>query len=407
MDMKKKLDEAYLPDKNTKAEKVAVALSGGIDSFVMAYLLKIQKYELFGITAVTGWEDFQGDEKSALSCVVDAPKLARIKEFCHQLNIPHFSVKVSGEFKEEVVENWMIARTTGTLPTQCWSCHEMRMKALYEKAKSMGAKHMATGHYAKLFNNESHGTTFVHSSNDELFDQSALLARLPQEVLKILMLPLSDLQKKEVEKLAENFGLDGNTKALQMHQCFPWNAPEINYILTHIPPRFFKPGEILHAADDSGVSEHEGIIPHVYGEPLATKDGAKPKEDQVFVNYAFKERKIYVSDPGFFKREKIILTDCKVCEETPWHEPLHGSLKISDEHSVDCWVHPKTLNTVFVEWDGAESIKEGAIVAIFRKKGKNSKIYLTGKVKYLSLEKIEEVTDGEKKHVKVDYASDF
>jgi tRNA-uridine 2-sulfurtransferase len=206
MDMKKKLENAYNPDKQTRKEKVVVGLSGGIDSYVTAYLLKIQKYELFAVTVVNAWDDYPSDSSEILSCHVNQQKIDELKEFCQKMGIPLQVVKATGEFKENVIEPWLADRATGRLPKQCWNCHEERMQIIYNKMVEAGATRMATGHYAKLFHHEAHGSVFVHTSNDEVNDQSALLSRLPHEILSSLILPLSDLSKKEVLKLAENFG---------------------------------------------------------------------------------------------------------------------------------------------------------------------------------------------------------
>jgi tRNA-uridine 2-sulfurtransferase len=404
MDMKKKLDQAYMPDKNNRIDKVAVAMSGGIDSFVAAYLLKIQKHELMGITVLTGWEDSGVDEEGQLSCFINSQRLTMVKDFCHQIGIPHSTVKISAEFRERVVESWMADRTFGKLPQPCWSCHEVRMHALYDKMKQLGAKYLATGHFAKLFHHEAHGTTFVHSSNDEHFDQSLLLARLPQDILHSLMLPLSDLQKKEVIKLAENFGLSGLNKKMAMHQCFPWNETSQSFVEKKIPARFMKPGEVVDVSDKGTVSELEKLLPHAYGDLIVPKNTVS-KEDLFLVDYNYPEKKYLAGKIQYFSRNRILLTDCEVTEETPWSEPVHASLKVSDDLSVDCWVHPKSLRSAFVEWDEKIDLKEGMIVGVYRKKGKNSKVYVSGKVKFLPEEKVQ--VEGEKQNAKVDYAVDY
>jgi tRNA-specific 2-thiouridylase len=112
-------------------------------------------------------------------------------------------VKGSDEFKEEVVDSWMSARLSGVKSNHCLSCHELRMRLLYQKMLDLDAQGMATGHMAKIFKNAVNNTVYVHSSNDEEHDQSSLLSRLPHEVLNKLILPLSDLQQKEIEKLRQ------------------------------------------------------------------------------------------------------------------------------------------------------------------------------------------------------------
>jgi tRNA-specific 2-thiouridylase len=406
MDMKKKLDQTYMPDKNAKAEKMIVGLSGGLDSYVAAYLLKIQKHDLIGVTILTGWDDYPGDQESVLSCVINNDHLTSIKAFCHQLGIPHVVVKLNSEFKERVVEPWMADRATGVYPNPCWHCHDVRMLAIYDRAKQMGVKKIATGHFAKLFHHDVHNTTFVHSSNDELHDQSALLSRLPQGLLHALELPLSDLQKKEVLRLGENFGLSGTGKKIEIHHCLPWNDIAKEYTLKKIPPRFQKAGQVILVTDNSTVTEHDGIMPHIYGEVIKAKDASNPS-DLYLVDYNYQEKKLLVADDSYFKRNRVLLTECIITEETPWSEPVHGGMKISDEVFVDCWIHPKSNAAAFVEWDEKVALKEGEILSVFRKRGKNSKVFLTGKVQFILEEKVPEAAEGEKKHVKVDYTCDY
>lgn len=114
MDMKKKLEDTYMPDKDARKKRVVVGLSGSINSLVTAYLLKLQKFDLIGVTVALGWDEFEGNSDNVLSCHLNSAGLENIRQFCHQLGIPHFVVKGSDEFKEEVVERWMASRVTAT-----------------------------------------------------------------------------------------------------------------------------------------------------------------------------------------------------------------------------------------------------------------------------------------------------
>lgn len=403
MDMKKKLDETYLPDKETRKSRLVVGLSGGLNSYVAAYLLKIQKYDLIGVTVALGWDNFKDDTSGILSCHLDQPQLESIKEFCHQLGIPHVVVKASDEFKDEVVENWMTSRMTGTKANQCWNCHELRMRMLYEKMVEMEAQGLATGHLAKLFRQESHHTVYVHTSNDEVYDQSGILSRLPHDVLDKLMLPLSDLQQKEINKLAENFGLIATPKKIKMHDCFDGTNVGEAYLATNIPKRYLKAGEVV-GADKAPVGDHQGIQHHKYGEvfPVAHQ---KQNESLYVTKYTVTEKKLEISHLDYFVRKEFFLRNCKISEETSWLEPLRGVLKISETEFVECWIYPKNLGGALIELDTAHSVLEGDIVTILKKKGKNSKVYLTGMVRFIPEDKpaMEEGSE----RAKVDYANDF
>ncbi len=100
-------------------------------------------------------------------------------------------------------------------------------------------------------------------------------------------------------------------------------------------------------------------------------------------------------------RDKILLVDCIVSEEIQLTAPLKGVIKSHDGEFVECWIHPKTLNAAYIEMSVSAKFIKGEIATIYRKKGKNSKIYLSGKVSYLATLPTEE----EDKNVKLDYRS--
>ncbi len=403
MDMKKKLEGAYMPDKEGRKKRLVVGLSGGINSFVSAYLLKIQKYELIGVTLVTNWDNFKGDSSSVLSCQLDATQVEAIKTFCHQLGIPHFVVKASDEFKELVVEPWQASRISGSKPNPCWNCHELRMKMLYHKMVELDAQGIATGHLAKLFRQDSHNSVYIHTSNDEVFDQSDILARVPHEILDKLMLPLSDLQQKEIDKLAENFGLSSNSKKIKMHQCFENVAPIKEYLAQNVPPRFYKPGEILDH-ELSSMGNHEGVVSHEFGK-IYNAENQRQANPLYFTRFSFQEKKMELNHKDHFLRQKIFLNNCKISEETPWIEPLKGVVKLKNNDFVDCWIYPKNVFSALIEMEAPYEFIEGEVVSVYKKKGKNSKVYLTGTARYV-LESAQPVEEG-KESVKVDYSRDF
>lgn len=405
MDMKKKLEDTYNPDKQSRKERVVIALSGGLDSYVMAYLLKIQKYELVAVTVINTWEDYPGDSEKVFACNVSQPKIDKIKEFCHKLGIPHHSLKITNEFKETVIEPWMADKVSGKFPKPCWNCHELRMKLVYEKMKELDARHIATGHFAKLFHNDTHGTVFVHSSNDEHHDQSALLSRLPHDILNSLILPLSDLSKKEVLKLAENFGINEAPRAINIHECLKPQDELIQTFVKKVPQKFMKEGDITNIDNNENKGHHAGVHLHTLGEAIEYRDSARP-EKYFFGEFSYADKRMIAVEPGYLNRNKLLLMKCHFSEEVSWSEPVKGFMCLGPEEYVECWVHPKTLSSVFLELNEKHHMVNGQLVSVFKKKGKNSKVYLTGEILLLKYEP--EPREGEEPSVpKVNHAVDF
>ncbi len=394
MDGKNKLTETYMPDKAARKERVIVGLSGGIDSLVAAYLLKIQRYELIAVTVVVSWEELGKESSEFLSCALPDKKLKMIEAFCHQLGIPHHFVRTSTEFKETVLERWVATKISGEFPNQCLSCHDLRMETLHAKMKQLGAKGLVTGHFAKIFRNEA-GNSFVQSSNDEQQDQSAILSRLPQEILKDIILPLADLQKKEVLKLAENFGLIEEAKNVQMFDCFPENEVTLKYLSTMIPERFRREGEIVNL-DLDRLGDHDGFYHFRRGNKVSIHD-----KQFIFARVIPAERKIILAPPSWLERNRFYLRNCSIPPETSWESPFKGVV-MKDGEAHDAWIYPKTLSACVVELESPISLIEGETLCVQKKKGRNARILLTGVVQFSDGEKIESDKD-----VQVDYGRDF
>lgn len=388
MDMKKKLDSAYNPDKQARKEKVVIALSGGLDSYVMAYLLKIQKYELIAVTVQNTWEDYSGDPEKVLSCHITPVKIDAIKEFTNKLGIPLHIIKSAGEFKDLVIDQWISDKISGRYSKACLNCSDLRLHLVHAKMIEVGAKKMATGHYAKLFQHESHKSVFVHTSNDEDHDQSALLSRLPHEILSSLVLPLSDLTKKEVLKLGENFGLVGEERKVLMNDCFPDTPENISFLEKKIPKKFQQEGEITSGDGMMNYGTHTGIFRYSIGEEIEIKEGGKTHKALVG-NYVWNEKRILAVDKDFFERDKVLLRNCHLSEEVSFAEPVKGYLQVRDK-VVECWIYPKSNSSFYLELPEKIRLINGENVTVLKKKGRNSKVFFTGDVFLLPVEDLPE-----------------
>ncbi len=397
MEGKNKLTEIYMPDKVARKERIVVGLSGGIDSMVTAYLLKIQRYELIGVTIAPSIDDFANDQSSILSCGINDKKIEALAAFCHQLGIPHHVIRIPAQFRESVVERWVARKASGSIPDQCWICHSVRMEFLHEKMKALGAKILATGHFAKIYRQDDQSMTYIQTSNDESNDQSALLSRLPQEILKDLMLPLSDLQKKEVLKLAENFGVLEPESKIAPFRCFPENEETIQYLEKKLPLRFRKEGVVVNGSEDR-LMEHEGIHKFRQGTQVMQTEERVPL---YLARYNTADRKMILNTESWFQRTKIVLRSCLIPPETPWSQPFRGVL-VREGIQHEAWFYPKSLSSCVVELDSPVHIMEGETLGVLKKKGKNSRVLLSGSVCFID----EVKTEGDV-NVKVDYAREF
>jgi tRNA-specific 2-thiouridylase len=204
-----------LTDSPCSAERVAVAMSGGVDSAVAALLARERGAEVVGIT-VKLWTDPETDGAKAC-CSPEAVLGARA--LAHQLGIPHFTLDLEEEFRRRVVGTFLSGYAEGRTPNPCVLCNgEVRLAAMIDLAVRVGASRLLTGHYARIVEDEF--GPLLGAAADVAKDQSYMLAALPPELLSRLEFPLTEMTKAEVREVAGRHGLAVARKAESQDLCF-------------------------------------------------------------------------------------------------------------------------------------------------------------------------------------------
>lgn len=196
-------------------ERVAVAMSGGVDSAVAALLERERGADVVGVT-VKLWADPDTDGAKAC-CSPEAVLGAR--GLAHSLGIPHFTLDLEEEFRRRVVGRFIDGYTAGSTPNPCVLCNgEVRIAAMVDLAERLGAERLITGHYARIV--EDADGPLLASAADEAKDQSYMLAALPPELLGRLSFPLTELTKPEVREIAARHELTVAKKPESQDLCF-------------------------------------------------------------------------------------------------------------------------------------------------------------------------------------------
>jgi tRNA-uridine 2-sulfurtransferase len=196
-------------------ERVAVAMSGGVDSAVAALLERERGADVVGVT-VKLWADPETDGAKAC-CSPEAVLGAR--GLAHSLGIPHFTLDLEEEFRRRVVGRFIDGYAAGSTPNPCVLCNgEVRIAAMVDLAERLGAGRLVTGHYARIV--EDRDGPLLASAADEAKDQSYMLAALPPQLLGRLSFPLTELTKPEVREIAARHGLSVARKAESQDLCF-------------------------------------------------------------------------------------------------------------------------------------------------------------------------------------------
>jgi tRNA-specific 2-thiouridylase len=219
-------------------ERVAVAMSGGVDSAVAALLERERGAEVVGVT-VKLWADPDTDGAKAC-CSPEAVLGARA--LAHSLGIPHFTLDLEEEFRRRVVGRFVSGYAAGSTPNPCVLCNgEVRIAAMVDLAERLGAERLITGHYARIVADAD--GPLLASAADEAKDQSYMLAALPPDLLGRLGFPLTDLTKPQVREIAARHGLAVAKKPESQDLCFLAGQGKRTFLRRH-----------------GGLSDHDGAV---------------------------------------------------------------------------------------------------------------------------------------------------
>ncbi|MFQ5625688.1 MAG: tRNA 2-thiouridine(34) synthase MnmA [Methyloligellaceae bacterium] len=240
--------------------RVVVAMSGGVDSSVVAALLSEQGYEVIGITLQLYDHGEAVQAKGTCCAGQDIHDARRVAE---ALNIPHYVLDYQQRFAAAVMDEFADSYLSGETPVPCISCNQkIKFKDLLETAKQLGAAALATGHYISA--KRGPGGWELHRAADAERDQSYFLFATTREQLEILKFPLGHLKKAETRELARRYGLKVAEKSDSQDICF---VPTGRYtqVIDRLRPGAAQPGDIV-ALNGEVLGRHDGIINYTIGQ---------------------------------------------------------------------------------------------------------------------------------------------
>jgi tRNA-specific 2-thiouridylase len=236
---------------------IAIALSGGVDSSVAASLLVEQGEKVMGIM-MRLWSD---PDQPNRCCSPDDMAMAR--KVAAQLDIPFFALDAQEVFKHHVVDYFIEGYAQGTTPNPCIECNRhVRWRFLYQQALSLGATHLATGHYARILYSEDRFR--LHRAMDHEKDQSYVLHILGQQQLSQTIFPLGEYSKSEVRNRARSLSLPVADREESQDLCFIGNQDYHHFLGRHnidLP----SPGPIVDT-DGNHLGIHQGLAAYTIGQ---------------------------------------------------------------------------------------------------------------------------------------------
>ena len=243
--------------------RVLIAMSGGVDSSVTAYLLREQGYDCMGATMRLYNNDTIGEHKHATCCSEDDVWDAR--NVANRLGMPYYVFNFMDTFDEQVIQRFVCAYECGRTPNPCIDCNRyLKFERLYHRARELECDYIATGHYARIEHNEKTGRWELKKALDESKDQSYVLYAMTQEQLAHTLFPLGALHKPEVRQIAEEQQFLNARKHDSQDICF---VPDGDYaaFLRRYSGKDYPSGAFLDTKGNV-LGEHKGIVHYTVGQ---------------------------------------------------------------------------------------------------------------------------------------------
>ena len=290
--------------KPNKETKVVVAMSGGVDSSVVAALMKEEGYDVTGITLKL-YDDTKQTKESRQCCA--GQDILDAKRVSEKLSINHKILYYQKKFKSEVIDSFIDSYAAGETPIPCVQCNQtVKFRDLFKHAKDLNADALITGHYVSRI--QRNGRASMYRAKDHNRDQSYFLFNTTQEQLNYLRFPLGEIEKSETRSIAKKLNLNVADKPDSQDICFVPNG-DYSSVIKKFRPESFKKGKIIDLSGNQ-IGEHDGIINYTIGQRKGIKISSN--KPLYVVNIDAEKNTLIVGKKENLEIKEILLRDLNI-----------------------------------------------------------------------------------------------
>ena len=342
--------------------KALIAMSGGVDSGVAAFLMKEQGYDLMGVTMKLFQNEDVGIPRAHSCCSLDDVEDAR--SVAYKLDIPYHVFNFSESFAQTVISRFIDAYENGRTPNPCIDCNRyLKFDRLYSRARELGCGCIATGHYARIEQDRESGRYLLKKALDDRKDQSYVLYSLTQEQLRHTLFPLGCMTKQEVRRIAETQGFLNAHKHDSQDICFVQNGNYAEFMETYTKKKY--PAGNFIDREGHILGRHCGIIRYTIGQRKGL--GLSFPEPMYVCAVNSTDNTVTLGRESELYATSLIANDINLISVPSIHTPLRLKAKVR-YRQAEQWANVLQIddNTLQIKFDSPQrAVTKGQAVVLY------------------------------------------